>query len=86
MQETRDAVDTAIIPLGILVGRTDEELVDPTRIGPVLLDHVVGRDAVALRLRHDVAVAVDHALGKEGREWLVNRDHLRVEEHFHEEP
>src|SRR5438128_12646831 len=28
---------------------------------------------------------MDHALGEERREWLVDRDHLRVEEHLHEE-
>ena len=45
VQETRDAVDATVVPLGVLVGRTDEELVDPARVGPIFFDHVVGRGA-----------------------------------------
>jgi len=84
VQEAGDAIDAPIVPFRIELRRADEELIDPARVGAVLLDHVVGGDPVALRLGHHGAVAVDHALGEEGLEGLVDGNHAGIEQDLHE--
>ena len=59
-------------------GRRREEDVEPQRVRAVLPDDVVGGDRVALRLGHDLAVLVDHALREEARDRLVERDEAEV--------
>ena len=85
MEEAGDAVDATVIPFGVLVRWADEQLVNSARVRTVFLHHVVGCDAIPLRLRHHIAVAMNHPLGEERREGLVGRDHARVVEGLHEE-
>ena len=67
------------------LGRGREEDVEAQGVGPVLRDHVVGGDGVALRLRHHLAVLVDHPLGEEARHRLVEVDEAEVAHHLRPE-
>jgi len=46
IQEPRDAIDPAIVPFGIELGRPDEQFIDPGSVGAVPRHHVVGGDAI----------------------------------------
>ena len=74
-----------VLPLLVLLGRAHEEDVEPQRVGAVALDELVGRDDVALRLRHLRAVAVDHPLVEQARERLAEADQAEVVQHLREE-
>ena len=77
-EEAMRPLDAALAPLHRELGRSGEEDVEPQGVGPVLRDHVVGGDGVALRLRHHLAVPVDHALGEEPGHRLVEGDEAQV--------
>ena len=79
------AVEAGVAPLDFLLGRGDEHHVEPQRVGADLLQHRVGIDDVALRLRHHVAVLQHHPLGEQVRERLAVVDHPEVAEHPGEE-
>ena len=81
-QETVRSLDAGLAPLHRELGRSGEEDVQPERVRPVAGDHVVGGDGVALRLRHHLAVLVDHALGEEARHRLVEVDEAEVAHHL----
>ena len=70
-EETPAALEPGVRPLDLLLRRRHEHHVEPQRVGAELLDHVVGIDDVALRLRHDLAVLEDHALREQARERLA---------------
>ncbi len=77
LQEPACPDDGVILPLGVALGRADEERVQPLRVGAVLVDDGVGGDDVALGLRHLLQFAgylglfADHALREEGLERLI---------------
>ncbi len=85
-EEPEAALEPGVGPLDLLLRRRHEHDVEADRVGAELLDHVVGIDDVALRLRHDLAVLEHHALRQQARERLVDRRHAEVAEHAREEP
>ncbi len=70
-EEAADARDAVFLPVEVAIGRRGKERVHARGIRAVAGDHVVGRDHVALRLRHLRAVLDDHALGEEAVDRLV---------------
>ncbi len=70
-EEAEAALESGVAPLDFLFGRCDEHHVQSQRVGAVLLQHVVGIDDVALRLRHDGAVLQHHPLRQQALERLV---------------
>ena len=86
VQEADDALETGVLPLGILLDRPDEEQVHAHRVGAVTVDVVVGRDHVSLRLGHLRALVVEHPLGEEAGERLPEPDQPEVVHHLGEEP
>ena len=85
--ESESAGDAAFVPVGRFVEGAHEELPEPQRVGAVLVDHRVGRDDVALALRHPLAVRGPHdALVAERGERFVESDQLLVEHHLGPHP
>ena len=75
-----------LVPLQFLVRRSHEQDVRAHGIAAVAGDHVLGRDDVALRLAHNVAVLVKHhALAQQVLERLVEVQHPQVAQHLREE-
>ena len=70
-QKAEAAFEPRIGPLNFLFRRRDEHDVQAQRVRAELLDHVVGIDDVALRLRHHLAGVEHHALRQQPREGLV---------------
>ena len=85
LQEAVAAGDAAVGPLGVVLGRPQEQHVEAQRVGAVARDQLVGRDDVALRLGHLGAVLVDHALREEALERLLEADEAGVVEDLREE-
>ncbi len=85
-QEPEAALETGVAPLDFLLWRRHEHDVQPQRVGAELLDHIVGIDDVPFRLRHDLAVLQDHALGQQPRERFAETRHAEVAEHAGEKP
>ncbi len=79
------AGDAAVGPLGVVLGRAQEQHVEAQRVRAVAGDQLVGRDHVALRLGHLGAVLVDHALREQALEGLLEADQPGVVEHLREE-
>ena len=52
LQEAVGAGDRLVVPLHFVLGRAEEEGVDALGVGAHLVDQLVRRDGVALRLRH----------------------------------
>ncbi len=71
-------LDPGLAPLHGQLRGTGEEDVETERVGAVAGDHVVGGDGVALRLRHDLPVLVNHPLREEARDGLVEVDQAQV--------
>ena len=84
-QEAVHALDALVGPVGVLVGRPDEEDVAARGVGAVLLDVADGRDHVALRLGHLRPVARDHPLREQPRERLLDVEQPHVRQRLHEE-
>ena len=76
-EEPEAALEPCVRPLDLFLRRRHEHHVEPQRVGAELLDHVVGIDDVALRLRHDLAGLEDHALRQQPGEGLVEMRHAR---------
>ena len=85
VEEPGGALDSAVVPVQILLGRRREEGEQAGGVGPVAPDQLVRVDHIALRLRHLRAVLDDHALRQERGEGLVRRDHAEVAQHLGEE-
>ena len=86
VQELVNARQAVFVPQQLFVGRRHEQDVRTARIGTVLHNHVLGRYHVALRLRHNLAVAIKHhALAQQVREGFVEIEHAQVTQHFREE-
>ena len=79
------ALDALVGPVGVLVGRADEEDVGARRVRAVALDVGLRRDDVAARLGHLRAVARDHALGEEPGERLLHVEVAEVGQRLREE-
>ena len=84
-QEAVHALDALVVPLGVALGRAHEEHVAAHRVGAVLAHHLVGAHHVALALGHLGALVVDHALGEQVLERLLETDQTQVVEHLGEE-
>ena len=82
LKKTHGASDRGIRPLDILVGRTDEHLVDARGVSAISLHQVVRRNAVSFGLRHDHAAPLDHPLSEEPGEWLDRVGAPRVVQHL----
>ena len=75
VQEAMDATDPGRAPRSALVPRAHEHQEQPDRVGAVAGDQVVGRDDVAARLAHPLAVgAQDLALVEQALERLTMVD------------
>ena len=86
VQELVQARKAVFIPQQLLVGRSHEQNVAAHGIGTVGGNHVFRRNNVALRLRHNVAVLVEHhALAQQIRERLIEVQHALVAQHLREE-
>ena len=84
-QEARDPLDALLGPVHVLVGRPDEQDVQPHRIGAVHVGQLVGRGHVPARLRH-LRPALPHpALVEQPRERLAEPDHPQLVQHLDEE-
>ena len=84
-EEPPHPLDAGVLPLLVLVGGAHEEDVEAERIGAEAIDELVGRDHVALRLRHLGAEAVDHPLVEEPRERLGEPEQPAVGQRLREE-
>ncbi len=84
-EKPKASFQTAVAPLHFLFGRGDEHHVEPERIRPVFLEHLVRIDDVALRFGHDVAVFEHHALREQPLERLVEVEQPHVAQHAGEE-
>ena len=71
-EEAVHALDPGVGPVGVLVGRADEQDVAARGVGPEAVDERPGVDDVALRLGHLRAVLGDHPLREEPRERLLD--------------
>ena len=85
-QEAEAAFKARVAPLDVFFRRRHEHHVEPQRVGAVFLEHRVGIDDVALRLRHDVAVLEHHPLREQALERLVKRHQADVTQDAREEP
>ena len=86
IQELVQARKAVFIPQQLLVGRSHEQNVATHGIGTVGGNHVFRRNDVALRLRHNVAVLVEHhTLAQQIRERLIEVQHALVAQHLREE-
>ncbi len=74
------ALDALVGPVGVLVGRPDEQDVAAGRVGADALDDRGGRDDVAPRLAHLRAVLRDHALREQRLEGLLEVEVAEVGE------
>src|SRR5260370_9045357 len=70
-QEAMYAFQPGFLPVKIAVRRRSEERIYAGGIGAVAGHHVVGRNHVALALRHRSAIFDHHALGKQAEHGLV---------------
>ena len=86
LEEAMRPRDTALAPLEGHLRRSGEEDVEPQGVGAELGDDVVRRDGVAFRLRHDLAVVVDHSLGEQAGHRLVEIREAEVPHHLGPEP
>ena len=84
-QEADDPLDHGLRPLHVLVGRAQEEDVEPHRVGAVLATSSSGPDDVALRLRHLRAAHLHPALVEQARERLAEAEHPQVVHRLDEE-
>ena len=84
LQKLRHAVEPGVRPLDVLLRRADEHLVKPPRVRPLDSHQLLGRDAVAQRLRHHLAEPLHHPLVEKAHERLGVRDQARVVQHLHE--
>ena len=79
VEEAVDAAEAGLVPIEILIGRRHEQDVGAHGVGAVLVHHDDGRNHVALRLGHSLAVLVfHHALAQQVGERLVEVDHAGV--------
>ena len=82
-QEAVDAVDAAVIPLGIQLRRSHEELVHSQGVAAVVAHQVIRGDHISLGLAHlDAVLAGNHSLVEQLVERLVKVDHADVTEEF----
>ncbi len=85
VEESARALNSLIVPFGVLLRRADEELVEADGVGAELRDEAVRTDDVALRLGHFLdfaallAVSPDHPLVEKVRERLGEWHVTRVE-------
>ena len=85
-QEPVHALDALVGPVGVLVGRPDEQDVRARRVRAVALDdRSAGEIDVPARLGHLRAVAGDHALGEQPRERLLHVQVAEIRERLREE-
>ena len=85
-QETVHALQRALVPGRVLIGRSDEQHVAARRVDAEALDDRRRADHVAARLGHLLTVgAEDHALGEQGAERLLEVEQLHVRERLDEE-
>ena len=84
-EEAIDALDALVGPVGILVGRPDEQDVAARGVGAHALDDRRGRDDVAAGLAHLRAVVGDHALREQRLEGLLEVEVAEVGERLGEE-
>ena len=79
LDEAVGARDGLGVPVEVLLGRSHEENGQTHGVRTVGVDHTGGRNDVALRLGHGVAMLVlDHALAEQVGEGLVLVDHAHV--------
>src|SRR5206468_7402487 len=92
VQEPERPGHAVLGPLRLLLGRSDEERVEPDGVRAELLDQLVGRDGVSAGLRHLLDLpgrrvdARDHSLIEEALEWLLDVDQTHVFENPADEP
>ena len=86
VQELVHARQAVLVPQLLLLGRPQEQDVGAHGIGAVFGDHLLGRDHVALRLAHHIAVGIEHhALAQQVREGLVEIEQAAVAQHLGKE-
>ena len=79
-KKARDAFDAAGTPRFHLLERSHKHFVATKCVRAVLIDHVVGVNDVAARLRHFLVVlAEDDSLVHQPLEWLWFRDVTQIE-------
>ena len=84
-EEAVHPLDALVGPVGVLVGRADEQDVAARGVGADALDDRGGRDDVAPRLAHLGAVLRDHALREQRLERLLEVEVPEVGERLGEE-
>ena len=86
VQELVQARKAVFVPQQLFVRRSHEQNVATHGIGAIGGNHIFRRNDVALRLRHNVAVLVEHhALAQQIRERLIEVQHALVAQHLREE-
>ncbi len=84
-EEAMDPLDALVGPVGVLVGRADEQDVAAGRVRAEPFDDRGRRDDVAPGLAHLRAVLRDHALGEQRLERLLEVEMAEVGERLREE-
>ncbi len=82
LQEAVASFHTLIVPVEILLRRGGKKDEKASGVGTVALHNLIGRDHVALRFRHLRPILVDHALGQETTEGLLDPDQASIVEHL----
>ena len=79
------ALDSFVLPVHVLLGRSHEEDVEADGVGAVAVDVVVRGDHVPLRLRHFRAQVADHPLVEQARERLPEAEIAKLVQHLRKE-
>src|SRR5579872_3717379 len=82
VQETESSLHRPVVPLGVPLGRTDEQGIKPVGIGAVFRDELVGLDRISLALGDLDAALGDHTLGEKAGKGLVEINASQVFQHL----